>query len=115
MITDKKNPVDIDRLLVVTFTSAVASEMRERIGEAISKELEISPNSAVLAKQLTLLGGANITTMHSFCLEVIKNNFHELDLDPGFRIGDSTECVILQNETINEVLRINIMREIKVF
>lgn len=103
MITDKKNPVDIDRLLVVTFTSAVASEMRERIGEAISKELEISPNSAVLAKQLTLLGGANITTMHSFCLEVIKNNFHELDLDPGFRIGDSTECVILQNETINEV------------
>lgn len=103
MITDKNNPVDIDRLLVVTFTSAVASEMRERIGEAISKELESNPNSTVLAKQLTLLSGASITTMHSFCLDVIKNNFHELDLDPGFRIGDATECVILQNEIINDV------------
>ncbi|MDD6769532.1 helicase-exonuclease AddAB subunit AddA [Inconstantimicrobium porci] len=103
MITDPKKPVDIDRLLVVTFTSAAASEMRERIGEAISKELEKYPNSSVLARQLTLLGGANITTMHSFCLEVIKNNFHEIDLDPGFRIGDQTECEILKNDVLDDL------------
>lgn len=104
MITDKDNPVDIDKLLVVTFTSAAASEMRERIGEAISKELEKNPDSSVLANQLTLLGGADITTMHSFCLEVIKNNFHEIELDPGFRIGDQTECEILKNEVMDDLL-----------
>ena len=76
IITNEENPVDIDKLLVVTFTNAAASEMRERIANAISKELEINPNSKNLQKQLTLLNRANITTMHSFCLDVIKNNLH---------------------------------------
>ena len=71
MITDKDNPIDIDKLLVVTFTSAAAAEMRERIAAAISKALEKNPNSKNLQKQLTLLSRANITTMHSFCLDVI--------------------------------------------
>lgn len=88
MITEGENPVDIDKLLVVTFTNAAASEMRERIGDAISKALEKDPSSEVLQRQLALLNRASITTMHSFCLEVIKNNFHLIDLDPGFRIGD---------------------------
>ena len=92
MITEGENPVDIDKLLVVTFTNAAASEMRERIGDAISKALEKDPSSEVLQRQLALLNRASITTMHSFCLEVIKNNFHLIDLDPGFRIGDQTEC-----------------------
>ena len=90
MITEGENPVDIDKLLVVTFTNAAASEMRERIGDAISKALEKDPSSEVLQRQLALLNRASITTMHSFCLEVIKNNFHLIDLDPGFRIGDQT-------------------------
>ena len=103
IITNEENPVDIDKLLVVTFTSAAAAEMRERIATAISKELEKSPNSKNLQRQLTLLSRANITTMHSFCLEVIKNYFYTIDLDPSFRIGDETEATLMKNEIIEEL------------
>ena len=103
IITNEENPVDIDRLLVVTFTSAAAAEMRERIASAITKALEVNPNSKNLQKQLTLLSRANITTMHSFCLDVIKNNFHIIDLDPGFRILDETEGTLLKGEIIEEL------------
>jgi ATP-dependent helicase/nuclease subunit A len=104
IITDLKNPVDIDRLLVVTFTNAAAAEMRERIGEAISKELDKNPDSKVLQRQLTLLNRSNITTMHSFCLDVIRNNFHHIDLDPNFRIADATEALLLKQELLQELL-----------
>ncbi|WP_297131221.1 helicase-exonuclease AddAB subunit AddA [Terrisporobacter sp.] len=103
MITDKVKPIDIDSLLVVTFTNAAASEMRERIGDAIGKALEDNPEDSHLQNQLVLLNKASITTIHSFCLEVIKSNFHKIDLDPNFRIGDETECTILKLETIEEV------------
>ena len=103
IITNKENPVDIDRLLVVTFTSAAASEMRERIAAAITKALEQEPSSSNLQKQLTLLSRANITTMHSFCLDVIKNNFHIINLDPAFRILDETEGILLRNEILEEL------------
>lgn len=103
IITNEENPVDIDRLLVVTFTSAAAAEMRERIAAAISKALENNPNSKNLQRQLTLLSRANITTMHSFCLDVIKNYFYTIDLDPSFRIGDETEATLMKNEIIEEL------------
>ncbi len=103
MITDKDNPIDIDKLLVVTFTNAAAAEMRERIAVAISKELDKTPNSKNLQRQLTLLNRANITTMHSFCLDVIKNNYHKIGLDPSFRIGDQTEGILLKSEVIEEL------------
>lgn len=103
IITNEENPIDIDRLLVVTFTNAAAAEMRERIADAISKELEKNPNLKNLQRQLTLLNRANITTMHSFCLDVIKSNFHRIDLDPSFRIGDQTEGILIKNEIIEEV------------
>lgn len=103
IITNENNPVDIDRLLVVTFTSAAAAEMRERIAAAISKALEVNPNSKVLQRQLTLLSRANITTMHSFCLDVIKNYYHVIDLDPTFRIADETENTLLKLEVINDM------------
>ncbi|MEG1409634.1 MAG: helicase-exonuclease AddAB subunit AddA [Terrisporobacter sp.] len=103
IITNKEKPVDIDSLLVVTFTNAAASEMRERIGDAIGKALESNPEDSHLQNQLVLLNKASITTIHSFCLEVIKSNFHKIDLDPNFRIGDETECTILKLETIEEV------------
>lgn len=103
IITDRDNPVDIDKLLVVTFTSAAAGEMRERIADAISKELESDPNSRNLQRQLTLLSKANITTMHSFCLDIIKNNFHHIDLDPAFRISDGTEGTLMKLETLTEL------------
>lgn len=103
MITDKENPIDIDKLLVVTFTNAAASEMRERIGDAIGKALDKNPENKHLQNQLVLLNKASITTIHSFCLEVIKSNFHKINLDPNFRIGDTTECTILKQEAIEEV------------
>lgn len=103
IITNEENPIDIDKLLVVTFTSAAAAEMRERIAAAISKELENNPNSKNLQRQLTLLSRANITTMHSFCLDVIKNYFYTIDLDPSFRIGDETEATLMKNEIIEEL------------
>ncbi|MBU3197331.1 helicase-exonuclease AddAB subunit AddA [Clostridium algidicarnis] len=103
MITDKENPVDIDKLLVVTFTNAAASEMRERIGEAISKKLDKEPDLKILQRQLTLLNRANITTMHSFCLDIIKNNFHYIDLDPNFRIADVTEAILLKQEVMEDL------------
>jgi ATP-dependent helicase/nuclease subunit A len=103
IITNEEDPVDIDKLLVVTFTNAAAAEMRERIADAISKELEKHPNSKNLQKQLTLLNRANITTMHSFCLDVIKNNYHRIDLDPTFRIGDQTEGILIKTEVIEEL------------
>jgi ATP-dependent helicase/nuclease subunit A len=102
-ITNENRPVDIDKLLVVTFTNAAASEMRERIGEAISKALDNNPDSRRLQGQLTLLNKASITTIHSFCLEVIKNNFHKIELDPGFRIGDATETTLLKLEALEEI------------
>lgn len=103
IITDAAKPVDIDKLLVVTFTNAAASEMRERIGDAISKYLDINPESKLLQKQLALLNKASITTMHSFCLHVIRSNFHKLDIDPGFRIADSTEVILLKQETLQSL------------
>ncbi|NMM61987.1 helicase-exonuclease AddAB subunit AddA [Clostridium sp. P21] len=102
-ITDDKDDVDIDKLLVVTFTNAAAAEMRERIGDAISKKLEIMPESKNLQKQLMLLNKANIMTIHSFCLQVIKSNFHVIDLDPNFRVCDETESILLKQEAIDEI------------
>ncbi|HHW47664.1 MAG TPA: helicase-exonuclease AddAB subunit AddA [Clostridiaceae bacterium] len=111
-ITDANNPVDIDRLLVVTFTNAAAAEMRERIGDAIAKEIERNPASNRLHKQLTLLNRASITTIHSFCLEVIRNNFYLLDIDPNFRIADETESMLLKMEALEELFEQKYEKEI---
>ncbi|WP_411679923.1 helicase-exonuclease AddAB subunit AddA [Clostridium thailandense] len=102
-VTDKEENVDIDRLLVVTFTNAAASEMRERVGDAISRELELNPDSKNLQRQLTLLNQSNIMTIHSFCLQVIKSNFYIIDLDPNFRVCDTTEAILLKRETLEEL------------
>jgi ATP-dependent helicase/nuclease subunit A len=102
-ITDKDNPIDIDRLLVVTFTKAAATEMRERIAEAISAVLENNPENINIQRQLILLNKANITTIHSFCLEVIRSNFQKIDIDPAFRIADDTEAMLLKIEVLDEL------------
>jgi ATP-dependent helicase/nuclease subunit A len=99
-----KDKADIDSLLVVTFTNAAASEMRERIGDAIEKALEENPSDSHLQRQLTLLGRSSITTIHSFCLELIRSNFHLIDLDPAFRIADETESGILKDEALDQLL-----------
>ena len=78
MISDEENPVDIDHLLVLTFTNAAASEMRERISDAIDEQLKIHPENEHLQRQATLIHNALITTIHSFCLFLLKNNFNEI-------------------------------------
>ena len=102
-ITDKEHPVDIDKLLVVTFTNAAAAEMRERIGHAIEKQLEEYPADENLRKQQTLLHNAQITTIDSFCLFVVRNHFEEICLDPNFRIADQGELKLLELDVLNEV------------
>ncbi len=95
--------IDIDKILVVTFTNAAASEMRSRVMEAIYKYLDENPNDEHMQKQIILMGKSNICTIHSFCLEVIKNNFYEIDVSPNFRIGDQTEIELLKQEVLEDV------------
>ena len=100
VINDK---IDIDKILVVTFTNAAASEMRGRILDAIYKEIEKDENNMHLQRQITLLSKASICTIHSFCLDVIKNNFYEIGTSANFRIGDTTEIELLKQEVLEEI------------
>ena len=102
-ITDEKHPVDIDRLLVVTFTKAAAAEMKERIGNAIENRLIEHPEDENLRRQQTLLHNAQITTIDSFCLFVVRNHFEEIGLEPNFRIADSGEIKLLEMDVLQEV------------
>ena len=104
MITDEEHPADIDRLLVVTFTNAAAAEMRERISLAVSRKLEQQPENVHLQKQASLLHNAQITTIDSFCLFLIRNNFNDIGLDPGFRVADEGELKLLKQDVMTELL-----------
>ncbi|WP_025026730.1 helicase-exonuclease AddAB subunit AddA [Caldalkalibacillus mannanilyticus] len=103
-IVDHGHPVDVDRLLIVTFTNAAAAEMKKRIGEALEKELVKDPDSLYLKRQLTLLNRASISTLHSFCLEVLKKYYYMIDIDPKFRIADDIEVELLREEVVEELL-----------
>ena len=104
MISEGDNPIDIDRLLIVTFTNAAAAEMKERIGAAIEKKVAEMPDNLHLQKQMTLIHSAQITTIHSFCLNVIRNHFNTIDLDPSFRIADDAELVLMKSDVIEQLL-----------
>ena len=96
--------VDIDRLLVVTFTNAAAAEMRERVLEAIYKKLDEDPENENLQRQITLLNKASICTIDSFCLDVVRNHFYELkNISPNFRIADTTEIELLKQEVLEDI------------
>ena len=132
MISEGEHPIDIDHLLVVTFTNAAAAQMRDKIGVALEKKLKeamkvadegqkISGDTAEnhspafkgstsnaqiqhLQKQLSLLQSSQITTIHSFCLNVIRNYFHRIDLDPGFKIAEDSEITLMKSDVISDVL-----------
>ncbi|MCD8336177.1 MAG: UvrD-helicase domain-containing protein [Lachnospiraceae bacterium] len=103
-ITDETSPVDIDRLLVVTFTNAAAAEMRGRIRDALEERAERDPDNIRLQKQLVLVHNAKITTIHSFCLHVLRNHFQTIGIDPAFRIADEGEVTLLEREAVKEVV-----------
>lgn len=103
LITDKTEPVDIDRLLVVTFTKAAAAEMKERIGSAIAGELAENPEQLNLKRQAVLLNHADITTIHAFCLRVARENYNCLGIDPAFRVADDTETLLIEDEVLNDL------------
>ena len=103
-ILDEQNPVDVDRLLVVTFTKAAAAEMRERIGDALERALQAEPENLHLQKQQSLLHNAQITTIDSFCLFVVRNYFHKIALEPGFRIADEGELNLLKEDVLDRVM-----------
>ncbi len=104
MVCDEANPVDIDRLLIVTFTNAAAAEMRERISQGIAAMQEKFPDSAHIERQSTLLHNALITTIDSFCLYLVKNHFQEIGLDPAFRVADEGEIKLLKQDVLDQML-----------
>ena len=104
LICDEEHPVDVDRLLVVTFTRAAAAEMKERVGAAIRKRLETQPNNGYLQKQETLVSHAQITTIDSFCSYILRNHFGEIDLDPSFRVADEGELKLLKKDILKDLL-----------
>lgn len=104
MLCREEKPVDIDRLLVVTFTKAAAAEMRERIRSAIEERLEKKPENSHLEKQTALLHNAQITTIDSFCQSVLRNNFEVIGLDPAFRVADPNEIRLIREDVLEEML-----------
>ena len=99
-----KDLIDIDRLLIVTFTSAAAAEMRERIHAALLQAQTEHPEDENLQRQAALIHNAQITTIDSYCMFLLRNHFHEIDLDPSFRIGDPGEIRLLEKDVMQAVL-----------
>ena len=99
--------IDIDKLLVVTFTNAAASEMKERLLKALYDEIDKNPEDVHIQKQINLINQAHISTISSFCLDVIRNNFYEIGISANFRVGDPTEIEIIKQESIEEVFERN--------
>ncbi|MCI9362110.1 MAG: helicase-exonuclease AddAB subunit AddA [Hungatella sp.] len=104
LISEGENPLDIDQLLVMTFTNAAAAEMRERVSIAIEKKLKENPESLHLQAQAALVPYAQITTIDSFCLNLIRNHFNLLDVDPAFRIGDEGELILIRADVMEDML-----------
>ena len=105
LVLDKEHPIDIDRVLVVTFTNAAAGEMKERIAARINALIASNPTDAHLQKQATLIHSAMICTIDSFCLNLVRNHFHVINLDPSFRIGTSGELELLKQDALKDVIR----------
>ncbi|MBT2570427.1 helicase-exonuclease AddAB subunit AddA [Planococcus sp. ISL-110] len=100
----EEDPISVDELLVVTFTNASAAEMRHRMSNALEKAVAENPESNHLRKQLRLINKAQISTLHSFCLQVVKQYAYLLEIDPGFRIAGETEAALLRDDVLEAVL-----------
>ena len=103
-IFDPADPVDADRMLIVTFTRAAAEEMRERIAVKLRAVQREHPEDSTVARQLILLEKADISTVHAFCQRIVKENFQLLDIQSGFRIADEKELEVWRTEAAGEIL-----------
>lgn len=110
-LLDEQDPMDIDEMLVATFTNAAAEEMRSRVGVALEKAIASDPASYHLKKQLSLLPKASISTLHSFCTTVVREYAYLLDVDPGFRIADELEIDLIRQEVVDELMEDAYSRE----
>src|SRR5699024_10811049 len=102
-VLSKESPADIDSLLVVTFTNAAAEEMRNRVSEALEEALANNPTSLHLKKQLSFVQQASISTLHSFCMETIRQYAYLLDIDPAYRIANEMEADLMQQEVLDDL------------
>ncbi len=100
MLTDKTSPVSADRLLIVTFTNAAAAEMRSRIEKRIYEEIQKNPDDVSLQRQKYLLQNADICTIDSFCIKLVRENFEKCGIEPDFKISDGSQ----QTDTCNRVM-----------
>ena len=103
-LLDPIHPIDVDRILVLTFTRAAASQMKQRLLDKIREYLAGNPNDANMQMQETLLHNAQITTIDSFCMYLVKNHFHRIGIDPAFRLMEGGEETLLCQEVLEEIL-----------
>ncbi len=111
LVGDNDQGTDVDRLLVVTFTKAAAAEMRSRLYKALQEKADENPTNEWYRRQLQLVNGAHVCTIDSFCMDVIRNNFSLLDMDPAFRMGDEGEIALLQADVMKEMLEAQFSEE----
>ena len=104
LLTDAESPSDITSMLIVTFTRAAAAELRTRISRELGKALALNPSNTFLAKQLTSLGSADICTIDSYYLNLVRSNFQRLGIPAIFRLADETELQIMRHELMNAVI-----------
>src|SRR5207247_2106670 len=104
-VCDATKPVSLDRILMVTFTEAAAAEMRKRVRDELDKQAGAHPDNPWLAEQLALVDTARISTLHGFCLQLVREHFHELGLDPQLAVLAEEQARLLARETLNRVLR----------
>lgn len=103
-LCDEKNPCSIDELLIVTFTRAAAAQMKEKISEALAKKIAENPDNTELKKCRFMMPYANIGTIDSFCINLVRNNFHRLDISPDFGILDNSKISILEETAVMSVI-----------
>lgn len=107
ILTDREHPVDANKILVVTFSNAAAEEMRQRIHSRLSELIAQNPADSYLMRQRTLLSAAHISTVHSFCLDLVRANFQLLDIPADFRLGSDSEIKLLEEDIAKETIEQN--------